>query len=315
MAVTKYEFSKLCDSGRLEQEILDSSIVIAIDHIVTVSSPAKTDVYFKAELSTEEEDALDAIVDGHTNTPLPDSPRSVSIDGPKNTDGRTVFHSTPRKRGTITTFVGEGDDVGDTDVGGGEPISLAHGNTDDTTQVKYIDLKTVANESYAHAGYIHWKDALLDLFSLHTVPRLSTYEAGSNTNFNLYGGFLIIPAAGNGTISVTDIVLVGVPINEFGDRQGAGYWNADFNTTTGEFENIAAAPFGDGAFNMFGAEIELDCFCRKLPLLGSGSMPLDTYDASQIGHNMRLKLTFETVGSNHAWWWAGMIKLYRKKTV
>lgn len=318
MAVVLYSYSKLCDSGRLSAEIkAAAAITIGEDHIETISSPATTKVFMKAELSGAEEDALDALVDAHVNTPLPDSAaKLVTLDSPKNTDQRPVFHSTPRKRGTITTFAGEGDEEEDElSVGGGVSLELAHASGGSSPEHLYVDFKTAANETYAHAGIVQWKDALFDKFSLHTVPRLSTYTAGSNTFFNIYGGYLVVPAAGNGTASITDMVLVGVPLNEFGDRQGAGYWNAAFDPETGEFEDLTAAPLGDGAYNMFVAEAELDCFCRRVGMLGDGIMPLDTDDSTMIGHNMRIKLTFETAGAAHAWYWCGLIKLYRKKTL
>jgi hypothetical protein len=166
-----------------------------------------------------------------------------------------------------------------------------------------------------HAGWMMWKDALNDLITLETVAKASIYTASTNTNYNLYGGYLIIPAAGNGAIDVTNMVLVEVPINEYGNRSGAGYWNATYNTTTKLFENVAAAPSGNGRFNMFAVEVTLDRFMNRVPLLGSGQMPLDTYDASQVGHNMRMKISFETRGDDHTWYWCGGLKPYRKRTV
>jgi hypothetical protein len=72
-----YSFEKLCDSGRLTQEIEDSAIITALDYIVTATG---TDVYFKATLSGGDETILNALVAAHVNTPLPDSEvKSVSV--------------------------------------------------------------------------------------------------------------------------------------------------------------------------------------------------------------------------------------------
>lgn len=240
------------------------------------------------------------------------------FESPINQDKRIIVHSTPRKIGTFTCFTGAGDDQADySKVGGssGAVLELHHEVGDSTSQSIYIDFNTIANETHAHAGHMMWKDALNDLVTLETVPKLTTVEASTSTNYNLYGGYLVVPAAGDGTINVTDMVLVEVPINEFGNRSGAGYWDADYNSTTKLFENVAPNLTGTGQFNMFTVEIALDRFINRMPLLGSGFMALDTYDASQMGHNMRLRITLETRGTDHEWWWCGGLKPYRRKTV
>ncbi len=93
MAVTLYTYSKLCDSGRLSKEIKESSdIIVGEDHIETIASPATTKVYMKDALSTEEEDALDALVTAHVNTPLPDDGAKLVTTGSKDSMlGREVF--------------------------------------------------------------------------------------------------------------------------------------------------------------------------------------------------------------------------------
>ena len=68
MAVTLYTYAKLCDASRLTQEIGDSAIVTAIDHIQT--APNLTNVYMKAALSGGDETILNGLVTAHTNTPL-----------------------------------------------------------------------------------------------------------------------------------------------------------------------------------------------------------------------------------------------------
>jgi hypothetical protein len=239
------------------------------------------------------------------------------VSDPQNTDGRKVVHSTPRKRGLSTCFVGAGDDQTDDSKVGGSDVSLMelhHQISDPTSQVLYLDFNTIANETMAHAGHMMWKGALNDTITLETVPRITTFAEASNTFFNLFAGYLIIPAAGDGTIIPTNIKLVEVPVNEFGNRAGAGYWDATYNTATKQFENLTANIFGTGRFNMFVAEVVLDRFMNRVPMLGDGMMNLDTYDASQIGHGMRVKITLETRGEDHEWWWCGGLKPYRRRT-
>lgn len=73
MASVDYTFEKLCDSQRLTKEIEESAIIIALDYIQTLSSPATTNVWFKAALSEGDEIILAALVTAHVNTPLPEN--------------------------------------------------------------------------------------------------------------------------------------------------------------------------------------------------------------------------------------------------
>ena len=311
MTDVAYNYTKTpVATDRLKLEIQTSAIVTALRHCV-LNGTDDLVVTMAGTLSGGDEDILDAIVDAHDGV-------SLTVEEPVNPDGRKIIHATSRKRGTFTCFTGAGDSQDDqSKVGGANGVLMAMNHVSGGGAISpiYVDLNTIANETMAHAGWMMWKDALNDLITLETVPKLSTYEAGSNTNYNLYGGYLIIPAAGNGTITPLTFVLVEVPINEYGNRSGAGYWNATYNTSTKVFGSITAAPTGTGRFNMFTVEVVLDRFMNRVPMLGSGHMPMDTYDASQIGHNMRMKLSFETRGDDHTWWWCGGLKPYRKRTV
>jgi len=311
MANADYNYTKTpVAMDKLEAEIRASAIVTALRYATLLGTDALT-VTMANTLSGGDETILNGIVTAHDGV-------SLAVDEPVNLDGRKIMHATPRKRGTFTCFTGAGDSQDDqSKIGGsnGTLMALHHEVAQSISQSIYIDLNTIANDSHAHAGWMMWKDALNDLVTLVTVPKLTTYEAGSNTYYNLYGGYLVIPAAGNGTITPLVMKLVEVPLNEYGNRSGAGYWNATYNTTTKAFESITAAGAGDGRFNMFTVEVSLDRFINRVPLLGSGHMLLDTYDASQIGHNMRMKITLETSGTDHEWWWCGGLKPYRKRTV
>ena len=236
-------------------------------------------------------------------------------------DGKQVVQSTPRKIGTYIYFTGSGDKESDALNCGGssddsELFCLHHEVGNDAVQSLYRDLNTIANETHVHTGFVQWRDALNDHITFEIVPKVTPYASGSNTNFNLYGGYLIIPAAGNGLISVNsgDMKLVQCVANEFGTKP-AGFWNATFNSTTKVFENITAAPYGNGEYNMFGVEVILSRFVNKLILLGDdGILPLNGSDITQIPHGGRLKVTSKTMGADHDWYWNATLVLYRKKT-
>ncbi len=85
-------------------EIRASSVItIALDYMTSLGTTV--DIYFKAALSNDEKTALDAIVNAHVPTPLPDQASLVKLDEPKDDDGRPCmrqvitepeFHYSPR---------------------------------------------------------------------------------------------------------------------------------------------------------------------------------------------------------------------------
>lgn len=229
-------------------------------------------------------------------------------------DGRLFVQESSRPLGTIITFTSHGDDITDaTKVGGGESLSLIHELSDDVVQSKYIDFNFKENRSFIHEGYIIWKNANFDNVRLDVVPKVTTSSEGSNTNFNNYYG-IIIPAAGNGTLVVdsADMELVEMPCGlDFGEPKTA-FWNADYSTSTHEFSNITAAPSGNGKYNMFSSEKVLGRF-NDILLLDSGFLMLQTADAFELGHNMRLKFIITTNGDDHAWKAACIITIHRTK--
>lgn len=84
-----YEYEKQVDTNRLTQEIQESSITVALDYMTTTATHVT--IYFKAALSSGEEDTLDEIVDDHVNTPLPDDEvKTVALDGPKDVTNRLI---------------------------------------------------------------------------------------------------------------------------------------------------------------------------------------------------------------------------------
>ena len=244
---------------------------------------------------------------------------------PKDSDGKLFVHQTSRVPGCMTYWTGRGDKSDDPlDVGNGQIIGLEHNIGDPTEQIIYVDFNCVANKTYLHEGYIFWKDAEFgDFISLSAVTNTVSYVSAENTNFNLYGGFLVIPAAGDGTIQVTSDIsdpsaaggsLVQVYTDETGYRPPA-YWNADYNSSTGRFENITAAPLANGEFNMYTIEIPGNRFVNHIPILGSGFEMLQSSDSTFFPHGLRIKCTINTTNDDHKWSFGGILTMHREKTI
>jgi len=215
--------------------------------------------------------------------------------------GKLRVHQTSRKLGLGIFWFGEGDDVSDvTKVGEGEDLTFEYNTASGTdTLIKYIDFNIIENETWLHEGYLTWKNCHFDKVWLQMVSRTVSVTSVSGSSYNLYGGFLVIPAyPGTGTIELaSDITapnggLVYIPNDDL-DNPPTAYWNADWNSTTKKFENITPAPNGDGRYNMFTSEYIFASFVNQIPLLGSGFIALNSSDTDQIGHGMRLKMIME----------------------
>ena len=165
--------------------------------------------------------------------------------GPVDRSGKTRVHQTSRKLGTKIGWTGEGDDPSDVhNIGGGEPFIIDHTIGDGPTSNIYIDFNIVNNETWLHEGYMTWKSCHLDKLSLMMVPRVTEAHVDStaSTNYSLYGGYMIVPAAGDGTLVIdSDITdpnagLIYMPDNDLGEAPTA-FWNADYNSSTKLYEH------------------------------------------------------------------------------
>jgi len=329
MALTKYEFSIANDfpngkvaTDALESEIFQSQITTALDHIDTLGDTC--DIWFKAALSSVEETYLSNIVAAHQGEPL-ESYEQVEVVNKvvlaaTNLHDKIEVHESSRTAHTTTYFTGAGDDITNlNDVGNGTRFILRHRIGDDFSQSIYIDFNIVENELWIHEGYAIWNNAMFDTVSFEIVPIVTSTTSGVNTNYNIYNGYLIVPAAGDGTIEITSDItdarggLVYMPLSEAGIR-GPAFWDATWNTTSKKYENITPAPNGDGDYNMFAVEVPLSRFVNKLPLLGNGFQKMQTADADQIGSGMRLKAWMQTYEPDHDWEMACLLTLYRNRT-
>ena len=86
----KYTYSKVVVSERLGNEIRASAIVTALSYI-TVAGETSVDIYFKAELSTDDAAVLDALVAAHIPTPMPETAALVELSSPKDDQGKPYY--------------------------------------------------------------------------------------------------------------------------------------------------------------------------------------------------------------------------------
>lgn len=264
-----------------------------------------------------------------------DTDRTVIIDKkldePLTTgDGKIRVHETSRPIGVKTHFAGSGDDPNNIfDVGGGTPFEIHHQIGDETSQTVYFDMNLANNETWVHEGYVIWKDCELDKVDVEVVTRYCTYHEDSTagTNFMILPGTtLIVPSLtlgvpfGQGNIVIDNDILeptgglVYMPDSDSGEAPTA-FWNADFNTSTGKYENLVPAPAGNGRYNIFIAETPLIRFVNKLSLLGAGFEKTQTADSDQLGQGMRFRLTAFTMLPDHEWKACFLFTLYREKTI
>lgn len=315
---TKYTYSisgdfpyQKVDLNRLTQEIGSSSIIIALDYVNTDVDDC--DIWFMSTLSSTDQTSLGTVVSVHDGEPLPDTP--IPTTGP---DGKLMVYESSRPIGTKIYFTSEGDNNDNNyQVGGGQEIVVNHVVNDSTSQVIYMDFNTIENKSYLHEGYIMWSGCSGDCLTLELLPSVTPYTGGSNTMFNLYGGYLITPAGGDGNINVdtTSMVLIErVPSFDTGEYESSAYWDADYNTTTHEFSNIQPNYSGEGKYNMFGYDVILNRFVNRIVLVGQGWLQLQTAESERIPHNIRMKMTAHTKYPDHDWSCSVILVLHRKKT-
>lgn len=244
------------------------------------------------------------------------------IQGPKDRSGKLRVHQTSRTIGTTTCWAGVGDDSSDpTAIGGGQALYFEHTTgSGGMSESYYVDFNCVENPTWVHEGYLTWDGCKGDTITAEMVPRVTEVTTSSGTNYNLYGGYLIVPAApGTGTVDiVSDITthsggLIYTPLNDLGERSSA-YWDAEWNSTTQRYENITPNYTGTGNYNMFAVEVPFVRFFNKIPMLGNGFEMLQSSDSDELGHGMRIKVITETRAPDHDWAVACVMTIYREKS-
>jgi hypothetical protein len=191
--------------------------------------------------------------------------------------------------------------------------------SDEYTQTLYLDLNCALNDTWIHEGYLEWEGCRHDTISMSVVPRVMGITQG--TNFNLYGGYLIIPAVpGQGTIDITgdwtdfNGGLIYMPDDDLGNPPTA-FWNAEVDVATKKYKNITAAPQGNGRYNMFSVEVEFNKFANRLSLINEGFVMLQSADSSQIGQGMRFKAVARTyMKKPRPWYITVIMTMHRQRT-
>lgn len=325
------------DTSKLDREIRDSSITVSLAHLE--GAPEYVDVVFRNPLIHKDLTTLSGVVASHDGiddyieyNPVKivatdeSATINTSVLGPHDRSGKLRVHQTSRKLGTVICWTGEGDDPTKPSViGGGESFSFSYTAGQADPLVRYIDFNIVENETWLHEGYVTWNNCDLDTLDLMMVTRSTQFEEQSGSNYNIYGGYLIIPAVpGTGTINVTSDItqhdggLVYMPDNDLGEKQTA-FWDAEWDTVNKKYKNISPNLEGKGEYNLFTTEITLAHFVRKMSLLNSGFIPLNSSDTDQLGHGMRLKMIADTnkdgLMGDHDWSIACTMCLHRAKTV
>ena len=242
---------------------------------------------------------------------------------PTDRSGKLRVHETPRKLGLKTCWLGCGDNPNNpSSVGNGEDINIYHKIGDSTSFTKYIDFNCIQNETFIFSGNIIYDNCKGDKITIDIVPRVVSYVSDNNTDFMLYNNYLIVPANGNGNVSITSDIsmstggLVYMPDSDLGISPVA-FWKADWDSINKKFINITPAPSGDGRFNMFAVEVILSRFINNAIFYGSGVFDLNSRDIEQLGHGMRMKLTALTniIDNDHEWSLSGLLMAFRQKTI
>jgi hypothetical protein len=233
-------------------------------------------------------------------------------------DGKLLTQSIARPLGTYSCFISEGDDISNQHhVGNGTKMQCDHKINDPLQQMYYVDLNVKENKTFIQQGHALMKNANLDKIIFEIITSATVCSAGTNTFFNLYGGFLIVPAAGNGTINVAQqdmkLVEMSYSIDDPSSRIMPAFWNATYDPTTQTFTNITAAPNGDGQYNLFTYELVLEKVSNII-VVGDTRLDLDTNNVAEFGHGMRIRLTFVTNPPDHDWQVAITLGIHRQHT-
>lgn len=217
MPNTKYTYSISIDfpddkvaTDRLEQEIRQSAIIIAIDYINT--SGDDCDIWFKDTLSSGDETILDGIVAVHSGVPLPENLAPTTSDGfpivslTSEQDDKAIRVAQVGRLGTEvifathdfcdkTTWFGDSERVTDevlVDSGDGYTFTSSHINWIDMTHGKVFDEDVYAAEvDHNYSVVIKIDDIIVNQrppFAISGGDYTVDYENGSITFANLQSG-------------------------------------------------------------------------------------------------------------------------------
>lgn len=252
-------------------------------------------------------------------------------------EGKVFVHQSPTPVGATTYFTSSADDPSDPHaVGGGVSLLLQHTIGDGDVALD-ANFNPANNKTWLYSGYAIWEGAQWDSVSMGVHAYGSTTQAGASTLYNTlnfpghpWHGKLVVPAAGDGTLDVTVPKLIGFYPTPYEAASQPRYWNATWNVATKQYDDVTAAPNGDGEFNMFTEEMELFRFVNHIILNGSNSTPwiFQSHDTQRLGDGMFLRITpvtnieggGTTTGppgliSDHDWSVGVTLIMHREKTL
>lgn len=282
------------------------------------SSGAVTFVDYSTTLSGEDYNILSSLVSNFQEMAPDLSNTSLLV----TTDGRQIVKPNLRPIGTSGLYTGRGENPDSpTSIGNGTAtVRFDHVSGDNVPNFsKDIYFHVEGNRTWLCDGSLRYKNAIFDEFTFEIRPYVTTVLTGlTGTNFNLYKGYMLIPAAGNGTVDLDPTKKLYpcsvVPKTDTG-KCPAAYWNLDYDSATNTYSNLTPASNpnsvgdpGNGKYNIFTADVCLKRYIHKWGLLGDGSEVFYTSDPSEFGSYLRAVFKFTTIGHadptqfvDHSW--------------
>ena len=266
MPATTYDYSISKDfpnhavaPDRLTQEIRQSAIITALDHMDTANDTCS--IQFKDSLSDTDKSILDGIVAVHSGEPLPTSAQPVTLSGvPTDSDGKPQMIPNLLPSWTSLYFTGQGDDRA-LGIGLGQAFVCTSDVGGDSI-VEWI----FTDEVYLVGGSVVFTGANIGDTMDYTVVAPATPTGSGTTKVTKVaygsGNVLVANASGADVIDLTNCSLVPSP------KQG--YWDWDepetgWGTITPNYE-------GKGNYSMFDFEVLLGHPLVHLHVLGTGKM-------------------------------------------
>lgn len=236
----------------------------------------------------------------------------------RTTDNRIITKENSRPLLTNGCYTSVDDDpTNPYDVGNGtHQVKLDHVMGQSMSVEFPQDFNVELNASYMFEGYSNWTNAKFDEFTFEIRTKATPYTLQAGTNFKRYST-LIIPADGDGDVTFnlsTAYLCSVVPKTDTGLYPMA-FWNATFNPSTNQYENLTAAPLGDGKYNIFHTEVTLKRYINRHLMLGNGQFHFSTSDPSQLGTNLKLVYRLITGGPDHDWQCVVNFSMFRKNLI
>lgn len=307
-----------CDVDRLDEEIRQSAITVALDGVSTAGDTVTID--FKADLSAGEETILHGDTTGpagglmgaHSGAPLPDPLTAdgipkVHIDAPEEVDGKLLVTPTPSPgKGWKTYYTSAGDHATNgRGKGTALEVSLSGGGDTDNADITFNE------PTWMHDGQVTWDPVSFDhtdSFSVSLImPATVTVANPGAGNCNLVpitGGNLIVPAGGNGSHDIDLAAATPIPTTA-----ETGYYDVDRRAGT----VTASTTPGAASFNLLDFTIETFFIPHLRAGNPRGIFDVDAYQSEWISERWSIRLS-GTKNSGGAGVMCGWVMVYRRNT-